>query len=139
MNHWLLKSEPSAYSWDRLVKERTASWTGIRNHQAANNLKAMKKGDHAFFYHSGAGPAIVGICQVTREAYPDPTDKSGRFVAVDVKPLESMKRAVGLSEIKGEPRLGDLALLRQSRLSVVPVGLTHWRLIMAMGGARLCG
>jgi predicted RNA-binding protein with PUA-like domain len=138
MNHWLLKSEPGTYSWDQLVKDRSTPWSGVRNHQAANNLKAMKKGDLAFFYHSGARPSIVGICVIAREAYPDPTDKTGRFVMVDVKAKEAMKRPIELGEIKSEPRLADLALLRQGRLSVSPVGSTHWRLLCAMGGAKLC-
>lgn len=139
MNRWLLKSEPGAYSWDQLVKDRSTQWTGIRNHQAANNLRAMKKGDRAFFYHSGATTAIVGVAQVTREAYADPTDKTGKFVCVDLKPEAPMKRAVTLGEIKGEPRLKDFALIRQSRLSVVPVSEIQWRLILAMGGAKMCG
>jgi predicted RNA-binding protein with PUA-like domain len=139
MNYWLLKSEPSAYSWDQLVKDGRTHWNGIRNHQAAANLKAMKRGDRAFFYHSNEGLAIVGICEIAREAHPDPSDASGRFVMVDIKPLEALRKPVSLAEMKSDKRFAELALIRQSRLSVVPVSHTHWRLISAMGGAKLCG
>ncbi len=136
MRYWLLKSEPSAYSWDRLVKEKRTDWSGVRNHQAANNLKAMKRGDHAFFYHSGEGPAIVGIAEIVKEAYPDPGDKEGRFVMVDVAPLAPVKTPVSLAAIKAEKRLADFALVRQSRLSVVPVSAEEWRLLCQMGGVK---
>src|ERR1051326_4614057 len=102
MAHWLLKSEPSAYSWAQLVKDTRASWTGVRNFTAANNLRAMKKGDQAFFYHSGEGLEIVGIVEITRAAYPDPTDKTGRFVTVDVKPVGPLKNPVSLKVIKAD-------------------------------------
>ncbi len=136
MRYWLLKSEPSAYSWDRLVKEKRTDWSGVRNHQAANNLKAMKRGDHAFFYHSGEGPAIVGIAEIVKEAYPDPGDKEGRFVMVDVKPVQPVKRPVTLAEIKAEPKLAEFALVRQSRLSVVPVTDEEWKLLCKMAGVK---
>ncbi len=136
MNYWLMKSEPSAYSWDRLVKDGITQWSGVRNHQAAANLRAMKKGDRAFFYHSNVGLAIVGIAGIAREAYPDPTDPTKRFVMVDVRPVQAMKRPVSLAEIKAEPRLAELGLVRNSRLSVVPVSQTHWRLICIMGGTK---
>ena len=135
MAYWLMKSEPGAYSWDDLVAEGRDYWDGVRNHQAAANLKAMKVGDKAFFYHSVTAKEIVGIMEVVREAYPDPTDKSGRFVMVDVKPLAPLARPVTLAAIKAEPRLSELALVRQSRLSVAPVGAAHWELLCAMGGA----
>lgn len=136
MRHWLLKSEPSAYSWEQLVKDGRTAWNGVRNHQAANNLKAMKAGDRAFFYHSGEGPAIVGIVEIVKEAYPDPSDKTGRFVMVDVTPVEPVRNAVTLAQIKAEKKLADLALVRQSRLSVVPVAAEEWRLMCKMGGVK---
>jgi len=134
MRYWLLKSEPSTYSWDQLVADGRTGWDGVRNHQAANNLKAMMKGDRAFFYHSGEGPAIVGIAKIAKEAYPDPSDETGRFVMVDVKPLEPAKQPVTLAAIKAEKRLGEFALVRQGRLSVVPVSAAEWRLICKMAG-----
>ena len=134
MAYWLLKSEPSAYSWDRLVKEGRTSWTGVRNHQAANNLKAMKRGDRGFFYHSNEGLAIVGVVEIVREAYPDPGDASGRFVTVDVAPLAAAKTPVSLAAIKATPALGQLGLVRQSRLSVSPVTPQEWRTLAKMAG-----
>jgi predicted RNA-binding protein with PUA-like domain len=134
MHYWLLKSEPSAYSWDQLVKDGRTNWSGVRNFQAANNLKAMKQGDHAFFYHSNEGLDIVGIVEIVKEAYPDPSDKQGRFVMVDVRPVKPVKTPVTLAAIKAEPKLSELALVRQSRLSVVPVGADEWRVICKMAG-----
>ena len=134
MAYWLMKSEPAAYSWDDLVAEGRDHWDGVRNHQAANNMKAMKAGDRAFFYHSVTAREIVGIMEVVREAYPDHTDASGRFVMVDVKPIAPVPNPVTLAAVKAEPRLADLALVRQSRLSVVPVSGEHWRLLCEMGG-----
>jgi predicted RNA-binding protein with PUA-like domain len=134
MRYWLLKSEPSAYSWEKLVKDGRTNWSGVRNFQAANNLKAMKNGDRAFFYHSNEGLDIVGIVEIVKEAYPDPSDKQGRFVMVDVRPLQPVKHPVTLAAIKAEPKLADLALVKQSRLSVVPVAAEEWRLICKMAG-----
>jgi predicted RNA-binding protein with PUA-like domain len=134
MAYWLVKSEPGAWSWDDQVRDQVTAWDGVRNHQAANNLKAMKVGDKAFFYHSGNEKQIVGVVEVVREAYLDPTDKAGRFVAVDVKAVAPVPQPVTLAQIKAEPRLADLALVRQSRLSVVPVEEGHWRLICDMAG-----
>jgi predicted RNA-binding protein with PUA-like domain len=134
MRYWLLKSEPSAYSWDQLVKDGRTNWSGVRNFQAANNLKAMKTGDKAFFYHSNEGLDIVGIVEIVKEAYPDPTDKQGRFAMVDVRPLQPVKTPVTLAAIKAEPKLADLALVKQSRLSVVPVAAEEWRIICKMAG-----
>jgi predicted RNA-binding protein with PUA-like domain len=136
MRHWLLKSEPGTYSWDQLVADGKTHWDGIRNHQAANNLKAMKRGDRAFFYHSGDGPAVVGVAEIVKEAYPDPSDKDGRFVMVDVKPLLQAKTPVTLAAIKAEPRLAQFALVRQGRLSVVPVSGEEWRIIATMAGIK---
>jgi predicted RNA-binding protein with PUA-like domain len=136
MNYWLLKSEPSAYSWDQLVKDGRTNWSGVRNFQAAANLKAMKAGDRAFFYHSGEGKEIVGIAEIVKEAYPDPSDKEGRFVQVDVKPLQPVKTPVTLTAIKAEKALADFKLVRQGRLSVVPVAAEEWRLITKMAGVK---
>ena len=133
MAHWLIKSEPSAYSWDQLVKDKRTSWTGVRNFQAAANLKAMKVGDRCFFYHSGEGKEIVGIAEVTKAAYPDPTDKTGKAVTVDLKAVEPVKQPVTLAAIKADPKFKDFKLVRQSRLSVVPVDDAHWKLILKMG------
>ncbi|HTS94523.1 MAG TPA: EVE domain-containing protein [Stellaceae bacterium] len=134
MHHWMLKSEPSAYSWDRLVADKRTSWTGVRNHQAASNLKVMKRGDRGFFYHSNEGLAIVGVVEVLREAYPDPGDKSGRFVTVDVGPLMPVKTPVTLAAIKATKSLAELALVRQSRLSVSPVTAKEWAVLTKMAG-----
>jgi predicted RNA-binding protein with PUA-like domain len=136
MNHWLLKSEPSSYSWQQLVADKRTSWNGVRNHQASNNMKAMKKGDRAFFYHSGEGKEIVGVVEVTREHFPDPTDKTQAFVAVDMKAVAPMPKPVTLAAARGEPQLADMALLKQSRLSVQPVTAAEWKLICAMGGLK---
>ncbi|MDP1752509.1 MAG: EVE domain-containing protein [Reyranella sp.] len=132
MAHWLIKSEPSAYSWSQFVKDKKTSWTGVRNAQAAINLKAMKPGDRCFFYHSNEGKEIVGIAEIAKAAYPDPTDKDGKAVTVDVKAVEPVKKPVTLAAIKADPRLKDFGLVRQSRLSVVPVNDAQWALILKM-------
>jgi len=134
MAHWLLKSEPSAYSWDQLVKEKQTSWTGVRNAQAQANLHAMKTGDRCFFYHSGEGKEIVGIAEVVKPAYPDPTDKAGKAITVDIKAVQPVKQAVTLAAIKADPKFKEFKLVRQSRLSVVPVSDEHWKLLMKMAG-----
>jgi predicted RNA-binding protein with PUA-like domain len=136
MGYWLIKSEPSAYSWDQLVKEKRTSWTGVRNPQATINLKAMKPGDRCFFYHSNEGKEIVGIAEVAKAAYLDPTDKAGKAVTVDVVPVGPVKQPVTLAAIKAEPKLKDFGLVRQSRLSVVPVNAEQWKLISKMAGAK---
>jgi predicted RNA-binding protein with PUA-like domain len=136
MAYWLIKSEPSAYSWDQLVKDKKTSWTGVRNFQAQINLKAMKVGDRAFFYHSGEGKEIVGIAEVARTAYPDPTDKDGKSATVDFKAIEPVKRPVTLAEIKADPKFKEMKLVRQSRLSVSPVSEEHWKLLMKMAGSK---
>lgn len=135
MAHWLIKSEPSVYGWEQFVKEKKTSWTGVRNAQAAINLKAMKVGDRCFFYHSNEGKEIVGIAEVVKTAYPDPTDKEGKAVTVDVKAVEPVKTSVTLAAIKADPRLKDFGLVRQSRLSVVPVSDEQWKMIMKMAAA----
>ncbi|MBS3022719.1 MULTISPECIES: EVE domain-containing protein [Acidiphilium] len=137
MNYWLVKSEPDAFSWDQQVANGVEPWTGVRNHAARNNLKAMRVGDRAFFYHSNIGREIVGVVEVVREAYPDPTAESGDWVAVDMKAIAPMPHPVGLAAIKADLALADLALVRLSRLSVGPVSPEHWAHLCAMGGLRL--
>lgn len=134
MNTWLVKSEPGCWSFADHMAKGVERWDGVRNHQAAGNLKAMKAGDRAFFYHSVDEKRIVGVVEVVREAYPDPTDPAGRFVCVDFKAVAPLPRPVTLAEIKADPRLGHLALLKQSRLSVVPIDAEAWTVIAALGG-----
>lgn len=136
MAYWLMKSEPGAYSWDDLVRDGQTEWDGVRNHQAANNMKAMALGDRAFFYHSINEKAIRGVMEVVKTYYPDHTDESGRFGMVDLKPLMPVAQPVTLKDIKQEPRLADLALVRQSRLSVLPVNDEHWKLLCEMAGVK---
>ncbi|HER20490.1 MAG TPA: EVE domain-containing protein [Chromatiales bacterium] len=133
MAYWLMKTEPGAWSWEDQVNAGTAEWDGVRNYQAANNMKTMRKGDRAFFYHSVNEKRIVGIVEIAREYYPDPSDSSGRFGMVDVRAVKPMNRPVTLADIKAEPRLQHLDLIRQSRLSVMPVDEDAWKLICAMG------
>ena len=137
MKYWLVKSEPGAWSWDDHVKAGTAEWDGVRSHQACNNMKAMKIGDRAFFYHSIKEKQVVGILEVSKEYYPDPTDKSERFGMVDFKALKSVGKPVTLADIKGTPELEGMWLVRQSRLSVSPVTAKEWRLILKMSDTTL--
>jgi predicted RNA-binding protein with PUA-like domain len=130
---WLLKSEPGTWSWQRQVEVGRTQWDGVRNHQAKNNLAAMRVGDRALFHHSGAEPAVVGIVEVAAAAHPDTTDATGQWLAVDVAALRPMRRPVSLREIKAEPRLKDMVLVRNSRLSVQPVTAEEWRIVCAMG------
>ena len=132
MAYWLLKTEPGAWSWGDQVRDGVTEWDGVRNYQASNNLKAMRIGDCAFFYHSVNEKRIVGTVEVVKEYYPDPSDASGRFGMVDVKALSALNKPVTLAEIKAEPALADFALVRQSRLSVVPVTNAQWQLICRM-------
>jgi predicted RNA-binding protein with PUA-like domain len=135
MGFWLLKSEPDAFSWDQQVANGTEPWTGVRNHMAKANLAAMKAGDLAFFYHSNIGKEIVGVVEVVREAYPDPTAEPGSpWVSVDVRTVGPLPRPVTLAAIKADPRFAELALVRQSRLSVMPVSPGHWAALAALGG-----
>lgn len=134
MAYWLVKSEPDAFSWDQHVMVGIEPWTGVRNHSAKLHLSAMRLGDHALFYHSNIGKEAVGIVEVVREAYPDPTAASGPWVCVDLRALAPLPRPVPLSAIKAEPLLAEMALLRQSRLSVGPVSDAHWRHILQMAG-----
>jgi predicted RNA-binding protein with PUA-like domain len=126
MNHWLVKTEPSTYSWDDLVREKTASWTGVRNFSARIHLRAMKKGDRVFIYHSMEEKAIKGIAEVVKEAYPDLTAEDGDWVTVDLKAIEATKN-ISLAEIKKNPRLTQMVLVNNSRLSVQPVSLKEWK------------
>lgn len=136
MAYWLFKSEPGEFSWDDLMRLGRDGWNGVRNYQASNNMKAMKLGDRGFFYHSVDEKRIVGIVEVVGLYRPDPTDETGRFGMVDVKPVMPAKKPVTLAEIKAEPRLRNLALVRQSRLSVVPIGPPEWKLICSMAGVK---
>ena len=129
---WLLKSEPSAWSWSNQVKEKTTMWDGVRNYQARNNLIKMKKGDLCFFYHSVSEKSIVGIVEVVKESYPDPTDKSGKFVVVDVKTKSKIKQAINLEMIKKTSGLENIPLLKQSRLSVMPISNKEWHIIIKL-------
>ena len=136
MAHWLVKSEPDAWSWDEQVARgaKGEPWTGVRNHTAKLNLMKMAKGDLAFFYHSNIGKEIVGIVEVIRTHYPDPTDASGKFVVVDFKAVKPVPKPVTLAAVKDTPKLKEMALLKQSRLSVQPVTDAEWALICKMGG-----
>lgn len=137
MAYWLVKSEPDSWSWDQQVKDgaKGTPWTGVRNHTAKLNLMKMKKGDHAFFYHSNVGKEIVGIVEVVREHYPDPTDKTEKFVVVDFKAVKPLKTPVTLEQIKTDKKLSDMALIKLSRLSVQPVTADEWKHVCKLGGA----
>jgi predicted RNA-binding protein with PUA-like domain len=132
MNYWLVKQEPSAYSWDDFVKDGGTAWTGVRNFQARNNLRSMKAGDRVLFYHSVSDKAIVGEAEVVRESYTDPTASEGNWLAVDLKPIKPLPRRVSLDEIKADKRLAGLALVRSPRLSVMPVTTQEYRVIEAL-------
>jgi predicted RNA-binding protein with PUA-like domain len=134
MHYWLVKSEPEAFSWAQQQRVAFEPWTGVRNHGARNNLRAMRLGDRAFFYHSNTGKEVVGVVTVVREAYPDPTAEKGDWVAVDMRAVCPLQRPVTLAEMKADPALAGFALLRNSRLSVVPVSPEHWRHIATLGG-----
>ena len=136
MAYWLVKSEPSVWSWDQQVAKgaKGEAWTGVRNHSAKLNMMKMKKGDRAFFYHSNEGKEIVGIAEIAKEHYPDPTDKTGRFVCVDIKADKPLKAPVTLEAIKTEPKLADMELVKLSRLSVQSVTPEQWKLVCKMGG-----
>jgi predicted RNA-binding protein with PUA-like domain len=138
MAHWLLKSEPSTWSWDQQVAAgaKGTFWNGVRNHLAKKHLMAMQKGDRGFFYHSNEERAIVGIVEIIKTYYPDHTDESGKFGMVDAKAVKALKKPVTLAEIKAEPRLADMVLVNNSRLSVQPVTDDEWALVMAMAGEK---
>ncbi|MFZ4774903.1 MAG: EVE domain-containing protein [Terrimicrobiaceae bacterium] len=130
MNHWLVKQEPTAYSWENFVHDGKTAWTGVRNFQARNHLRAMKTGDRVLFYHSVVGKAVVGIAEVIRPAYPDPTAREGDWSCVDLKPLEALKKPVALELIKAHPALSGIGLLKQSRLSVMPLTRAEFQAII---------
>jgi predicted RNA-binding protein with PUA-like domain len=134
--YWLVKSEPGTWSWDEHVKKGADAWTGVRNHQAKAHLKAMKKGERAFYYHSGEGKEIVGVSEIVKEAYPDPTDKTGAFVCVDLKAVEAVQTPVTLAAAKAEPKLAEMVLVKNSRLSVQPVTAEEWKHICKMAGLK---
>ncbi|MDE1191729.1 MAG: EVE domain-containing protein [Arachidicoccus sp.] len=134
--HWIIKSEPHKYSWDQFVVDKQTFWDGVRNYQARNNLKAMKKGDELFFYHSNEGMEIVGIAKVIKTSYQDPTTDDERWVAVDVKPVKKLKQPVTLAQMKAEKALKDLALIRQGRLSVSPVTDDEWERIIELSEGK---
>lgn len=138
MSYWLIKSEPDVWSWDQQVKAgaKGTAWTGVRNHAAKLNLMRMKKGDRCFFYHSNEGKEIVGIAEVIKEHYIDPTDETEKFVAVDVKAKEALPSPVTLVQVKGEAKLKDMALIKLSRLSVQPVTDAEWKLVCKLGGVK---
>jgi predicted RNA-binding protein with PUA-like domain len=138
MAYWLVKSEPETWSWEEQVQKgaKGADWTGVRNHQAKAHLMAMKKGDRAFFYHSGGEKTVVGLVEITKAAYPDPTDESGKFVCVDLKAVGPLKTPVTLAAIKAEKSLAEMVLVKNSRLSVQPVTDAEWKKICAMGGVN---
>jgi predicted RNA-binding protein with PUA-like domain len=131
--YWLMKSEPASYGWDRLVEDGGTVWDGVRNHTAKLNLQAMKAGDQAFFYHSVTGKEIVGVVEITRAGMADPRDDSGTWAAVEIKPVRKLERPVTLAEIKAEPALRDIELVRQSRLSVAEIRPAEWQRILEMG------
>jgi len=133
MNYWLVKSEPSAYSWDDLVKDGGTRWDGVRNYQARNNLRNMKKGDLVLYYHSGALPEVVGTAKVVKGSYQDPTTDDDRWVTIDLAPVKPLKRPVALGDIKNEKRLKDISLIKQGRLSVMPVTKEEYDVILGMG------
>jgi predicted RNA-binding protein with PUA-like domain len=132
--HWLIKSEPTVYSFDDLRRDGSTVWDGVRNNQAALYLKAMKVGDEAFFYHSQKDLAVVGIARISREAFLDPSDSAGRFVAVEVEPVKPLGQPVTLAQMKAEPRLAGMVMFRQFRLSVTPVSAAEWKVIQGLGG-----
>lgn len=134
MAYWLIKSEPFKYSWDQFEKDKQTFWDGVRNYAARNNLRAMKKGDLAFYYHSNEGTEIVGIAKVVKEAYQDPTTDEEAWVVVDFKPHRKLKKTVTLAQIKAEKKLAAMALVRLGRLSVQPVTDEEWDIVMAMAG-----
>jgi predicted RNA-binding protein with PUA-like domain len=136
MAYWLVKSEPSVYSWDQFVKEKQTFWSGVRNYAARLHLKAMKKGDEVLFYHSNEGMEIIGIAKVIKEHYQDPTTEDVNWVAVDLKPVKKLKKAVTLAQIKGDKRLSDMALVRLGRLSVQPVTDKEWKVVMELAGEK---
>jgi predicted RNA-binding protein with PUA-like domain len=136
MAYWLVKSEPSTYSWEQLEKDKQTMWDGVRNYAARNHLKTMKKGDEVLFYHSNEGTEIVGIAKVAKEFYPDPTTDEDAWVVVDLKPFKKLKKPVSLPQVKADKRLTNMALVRLGRLSVQPVTDEEWGIVMEMAGMK---
>ena len=134
---WIIKQEPSQYNWKQFEKDRETYWDGVRNYQARNNLKNMKKGDNLLFYHSVVGKEIVGIAEVTREAYPDPTTDDERWVVVDLKPIKPLKVPVTLEKIKTHKELSEIALIKQARLSVMPITKKEFQILLKLGKTKL--
>lgn len=136
MAYWLVKSEPNAYSWEQLVKDKKTEWTGVRNYAARLNLRAMKKGDKVLYYHSNIGTNIVGIAEIIKEHYQDPSTDDERWVAVDLKPVKKLKNSVSLNDAKADKRLADMALIRLGRLSVQPVTDEEWNVVMELSEGK---
>ena len=139
MLFWLVKQEPSKYNWEQLVRDKKTYWDGVRNYQARNNLQEMKRGDLVLFYHSVIGKEVKGICKVTKEFYPDPTSDDPRWCVVDLRPVQTMRSPVTLDDIKSHPGLEDIALIRQSRLSVMPLSKKELKIILKLGGTSVRG
>ena len=137
MAYWLIKSEPFKYSWDQFVKDKQTFWDGVRNYAARNNLRAMKKGDEVFFYHSNEGVEIVGIAKVSKEAYQDPTTEEAAWLVVDFKPVRKLKKAVPLEILKKDPRLSNMDLIRLGRLSVQTVKPEEWEIVLKYAGEKI--
>ena len=137
MQHWLVKQEPEKYPWTQFVKDKGTYWDGVRNYQARNNLRAMKKGDLVMYYHSVSEKAVVGMAMVTREAYPDPTAKEGDWSVVDLKPVKAMAEPVTLERVKDDAKLTEIALIKQSRLSVMPLRAREFRRVLQLGKTKL--
>ncbi len=136
-NYWLVKSEPFKYSWDQFVKDGSTYWDGVRNYSARNNLQAMKKGDLVLYYHSNEGKEVVGVAKVAKESYPDPTIDDDRWVVVDLKPVKPLKTPVTLADVKSDKQLQKMELVRQGRLSVVPVEKVHFDKVLKLGGISI--
>jgi predicted RNA-binding protein with PUA-like domain len=137
MKFWLVKQEPSKYSWEEFLKDKKTYWDGVRNYQARNNLQAMKKGDPVLFYHSVVGKQVMGIAKVTRESYPDPTTDDPAWVVVDLKPIKSLKVPVTLEQVKAHPKLNEISLIKQSRLSVMPLTQAEYKIILELGKTKV--
>jgi predicted RNA-binding protein with PUA-like domain len=137
MKFWLVKQEPSKYSWEEFLKDKKTYWDGVRNYQARNNLNAMKKGDPVLFYHSVVGKQVMGIAKVTRESYPDPTTDDPAWVVVDLKPIKSLKVPVTLEQVKAHPKLNEISLIKQSRLSVMPLTQAEYKIILELGKTKV--
>ena len=137
MQYWLVKQEPEKYPWEQFIKDKGTYWDGVRNYQARNNLRAMKKGDQVMYYHSVTGKSVVGVAKVTGEAYPDPTAKEGDWSVVDLKPVKALNKPVSLEEIKKDSKLAEISLIKQSRLSVMPLRAAEFSRILQLGQTKI--